>query len=858
VWFSFLIVRQLEELPMKTKPTYEELEQRVKELGKESAYFRRTEKALRKSDRRFRDFLESLGDVAYETDSSGNITYANKMSEIITGLPLKKIIGKPFLPLFLKESQGVAIDVYQRTLNGERPEYELTFINGKTCHFKNEPLRDKNGEIIGVFGIARDITERRHAEEELRKSEEKYRLLIDSSDHSITVFNRDGLLQLINIKGAKNLGATPEDLVGKSIYELFPDKADVLVERNLQIIESGVGNHFEDVFELPLGERWFWSNLQPVKDPHGQVRGVQIISYDITKRKKAEEAVRKAHDELERRVEQRTAELTKVNVELQKEIEERKRVEKALVMTKARLQHLLDVTPAVIYSCRPSGDYGATFISENIREQLGYEPHEFTDDPKFWSEHIHPDDSPRVFDRLSGILENGYHYHEYRFRNKDGHYRWMYDEMRLVRDAGGNPLEIVGYWIDVTKRKEAEERLRESEEKYRSILENMEEGYYEVDIAGNFTFFNNSMCKILGYSRNELMGMNNRQIMDQKNAKKTYETFNRVYTSKKFDKGTDWKIIRKDGTIRTVEVSISLMKDKEGLPMGFRGVARDITEEKLAEKALQEQAMRNDVILKTAMDGFCIHDLEGNILEANDAVSQIYGYSREEIIGRSIFDFDTRSPQEIWDVRDKILKNGYAHFETKHRCKDGRIIDTEVSVNHTPLGEGFMFCFLRDITQRKLSERALKEREKELEIRRRSVEEANIALKILLKRIEQDKTELEEKVFSNVKELIMPILAQIRASVLSDRQKAYLDVLESNLKDIISPFSHRFSSKYLGLTPVELQVANLVKQGKATKEIAHLSNLSHNTIEHHRKSIRKKLGINNKRENLRAYLISIQ
>jgi len=134
---------------------------------------KKAQEALRKSERRFRNFLDKLGDAAYETDSSGNITYANKMSETITGMPLKDIIGKPFLPLFTEESQKIAIDVYHKTLNGESPEYDLTFTNGSICHFKNEPLKDEDGKIIGVFGIARDITDRKQAEEALKKAHDE-------------------------------------------------------------------------------------------------------------------------------------------------------------------------------------------------------------------------------------------------------------------------------------------------------------------------------------------------------------------------------------------------------------------------------------------------------------------------------------------------------------------------------------------------------------------------------------------------------------------------------------------------------------------------------------------------------------
>lgn len=147
---------------------------------------------------------------------------------------------------------------------------------------------------------------------------------------------------------------------------------------------------------------------------------------------------------------------------------------------------------------------------------------------------------------------------------------------------------LLGISTDITERKQAEEALRESEEKYRTILESIEDGYFEVDIAGNFTFFNDSLCKIVGYSKDELMGMNNRQYTDEENAKKLYQTFNKVYTIGKPDKGFGWEIIRKDGTKIVVEASISLRSDAGGEPIGFRGVVRDISEKQRLEAQLQQ------------------------------------------------------------------------------------------------------------------------------------------------------------------------------------------------------------------------------------------------------------------------------
>tara|TARA_Y100000294_G_C8559401_1_gene338495 strand:+ start:840 stop:2021 length:1182 start_codon:yes stop_codon:yes gene_type:complete len=164
---------------------------------------------------------------------------------------------------------------------------------------------------------------------------------------------------------------------------------------------------------------------------------------------------------------------------------------------------------------------------------------------------------------------------------------------------------------------------------------------------------------------------------------------------------------------------------------------------------------------------------------------------------------------------------------------------------------------LAGIIELKQAEEALKNREKELEIKTNHLVEINTALRVLLKRRDEDKTELEDKVLLNVKELVEPYLEKLRKTELGERQKAYLSILESNLNDIISPFSNSLSSRYLNLTPTEIQVANLVKLGKTSKEIAKLRSLSSKTVEFHRDNIRKKLGIKKKKANLTSYLSNI-
>jgi PAS domain S-box-containing protein len=139
---------------------------------------------------------------------------------------------------------------------------------------------------------------------------------------------------------------------------------------------------------------------------------------------------------------------------------------------------------------------------------------------------------------------------------------------------------------EIRNKNKAEASLRESEEKYRNILESIEDGYYEVDLKGNYSFFNDSMCRILGYSRQELLGLNNREYMDKDNAKKIYKTFSQVFQTGIPTKALDWQLIRKDGTVCFVETVVSLIKDRSGNGTGFRGIARDVSDRRHLEKQL--------------------------------------------------------------------------------------------------------------------------------------------------------------------------------------------------------------------------------------------------------------------------------
>jgi PAS domain S-box-containing protein len=202
------------------------------------------------------------------------------------------------------------------------------------------------------------------------------------------------------------------------------------------------------------------------------------------------------------------------------------------------------------------------------------------------------------------------------------------------------------------KRKRTEEALRKSEERYRTILDNIEDGYFEVDIEGNFTFFNGFLCRMLGYSIDEMMGMNNRQYMDKENAQKVYQTFNQVYATGEPYRAFDWGIVRKDDTKRFVESSVSLLRDAKGKPIGFRGIVRDITDRKFAEEALrrsEEEAKR------LAQENALMAEI-GEIISSTLNIEEVYGRFAEEV--HKIIPFD-RIVINIINIEKNTVSNVY-------------------------------------------------------------------------------------------------------------------------------------------------------------------------------------------------------
>jgi PAS domain S-box-containing protein len=331
----------------------------------------------------------------------------------------------------------------------------------------------------------------------------------------------------------------------------------------------------------------------------------------------------------------------------------------------------------------------------------------------------------------------------------------------------------------------------------------------------------------------------------------------------------------------------------EELTQRIKELESEIDKRKQAKEALRDSEARLEALSEASFEAIFLSE-KGVCLDQNKTAERIFGYTRAEAVGRHGTEWIV--PEDRERVNNKMLSGYEKPYEVTALHKDGTTFPCEIQARMTYYqGRSIRITALRDITERKRAEEELRKAHDELEMKveertaelvmvndmleqeieeRKQIElalterrndlenkthelgELNAALNVLLKRREQDKTDLEEKVLANVKELVFPYVEKLNNSRINDRQMVYLNLIKSNLEAIVKPFLHRLSSKYSNLTPNEIQVAWLVKDGRTTKEIAELLNSSTSAIDFHRNNLRKKLGLRNTKTNLRSFLLS--
>jgi PAS domain S-box-containing protein len=256
--------------------------------------------------------------------------------------------------------------------------------------------------------------------------------------------------------------------------------------------------------------------------------------------------------------------------------------------------------------------------------------------------------------------------------------------------------------------------IPENHERYQSLIEGIEEGCFEVDLAGNLTFLNESLCRIFGYPRNKLLGMNHRDYTDSETSMKMYETFHEIYLTGKPVKMTDFRITTRNGSTCTVRLSASLMRDSSGEPVGFRGIVRDVTERMAAEEALRESERKYRTLFEDSLDAIVITDRKGTFVDLNEAALTLFGYSRKEI-SAMVFTQLYVDRRDGGRFREEIEAKGrVADFQVKLKRKDGIALTCLVYATARHGNDGEIIGYhgiIRDISEQRATEQALRESE---------------------------------------------------------------------------------------------------------------------------------------------------
>ena len=638
------------------------------------------QEALIESEKRYRTLFEKSPDSITLLDVKGDIIDCNKATEKLIGFKKKEILGKHFdnlltldkkdmpriLENFKKLAKGLSIKPYELEITQKKGAKR--WINVTSTSFERE------GEIMGFQVISRDITEHKKAEEKLKESESLYRTLVETSPDGITLVDMDTNIVMTNAQGARNLGYTLEEVKGMSAFDLMaPEDQPRIMETVSDLVEKGRIQNVEftfmhkDGFRVPIEY-----NASLVLDEKGEPIYLLGVSRDISERKKAREQV---------------------------------------LMANERLQYLLSSTSAVIYSSEATGDYGATFVSDNIEELVGYKPSSFTNKNGFWYNLVHPDDRNQIAEEISKLNELGHHTYEYRFKRKDGKYIWVRDEMRMVRDEEGNPLEIVGFWMDITDTRDAEERIRESENRYSNLFQKSNDAIFLHDMEGNIIDVNQKALDLLGYSKREIKKLN----ISKLHPKAALKTSRLAFKTISEDGHVEFEVYFKknNGDVFLAEVSSSLFEI--GGKKVIQGIVRDITERKKAEIALKESEELYRALVNASPDAITVTDLEGNITHVSEQTLKVHGArSEKDLIGKNALELIAPEDHERATANlEKTLNDGLVrNLEYILLKKDGIRFTGELSASLIRDAGGNPKAFIattRDITERKIAEEKIKE-----------------------------------------------------------------------------------------------------------------------------------------------------
>lgn len=638
--------------------------------------------------------LSSSSEGILGLDLQGNMTFVNSAAAQMLGYEVEELIGR----------HAHAVWHHTKPDGSPFPPEECPILGAMRggVHFPFEddwfwrkdgtgfPVRCgknpiiQNDQVSGAVVTFRDISARKQTETALRESEKKYRTLVETTDTGYLILDSKGKVtdanqEYIRLSGHKSL----EEILGRSVVEWTAAHDR---ERNAGEVAKCLQQGYVRGLEIDY------------VDAQGRITPIEINATVIT-----------------------TGQSFQI-VSLCRDITERKQAQEALRESEEKYRLLVNQVPAVVF--RGYADWSVDFFDEKIEELTGYPKADFDSRKVKWCDLIPEEDfdyAQRVF--IDALKNDKSYVREHRIRRKDGEIRWVQCRGQIFFDADEKVTHISGVTFDVTKRKETEEKLRESEETYRQLVETAFEGIWIMDAENRVTFANNRMMEMLGYSRDEVLGEPVSKFVDQEWLEKI-SSFIIENLREGVKEHLDVKLRHHDGRELWVIMTASPVFDKERRYAGSLGMVTDITARKQAEEGLshakatleeQERFLAN--IFESIQDGISILDPEFNILRVNPAKERDHAYALP-LMGKKCYEAfkEAKEPCPLCPVQ-RTLQTGQADQEVVTARLAGKEGLRHLNLLSFPLIDRAsgtitgVVEYARDITEQVKAEEALRESE---------------------------------------------------------------------------------------------------------------------------------------------------
>jgi PAS domain S-box-containing protein len=590
--------------------------------------------------------VESSDDAIVGKTLDGVITTWNRGAEELYGYSAEEAKGKSISILIPPNRPNELPQILDRIKRGEKVQHyetECMRKDGKivAVSLTVSPIRNPTGAIIGASTIARDITERKQVEEALRLSEAKFRALFENTPDLIFMIGEKDEIISINPAAARMLGKTVEQVLGRSLFDVYPKEIATMFSENVRaVLQTGKSRNIDEKIVLAGNERWINTRLQPLLDDTGRTYAVTGVARDITERVRVEEKLRQSEENYHSLFDQMLDGVYRSTHE----------------------GRFVDVNPAFVKMFGYSSKQEMLNIAD-IKKELYFSPEDRV------SHDLYPGDKENV--------------ETYCMRRKDGSEIWVEDHGHYVHDEQGNITYHEGILRDVTERKRLEEELSRSSQFFGSVVENAYVWLNVLDNEQNVLVWNKAAEIMSGYSQEEVVGHGKVWewlYPDQEYRKQTIQTVNDVLQSGRTDVDSETKIKRKDGQTRIISWNERALTDQDGKAIGTIAIGHDITERKQVERLKDEfvstvsHELRTPLTAIRASLGLLAGGVSGTLPEKGQRMVEIAVTNTDRLV------------RLINDILDSDrLASGKIPIERK-QCSAAQLV-TQVVDNMKPVAE---------------------------------------------------------------------------------------------------------------------------------------------------------------------------